>query len=90
MAFQVPPRFRSDLVAKRAGRSRFDGFVEAGFKPPPHVDELIVEVSVGQPFPCIGHACWWVPDHDLRVESAAEQAMSWEGGPAAPSEGVRP
>ena len=83
MSWPTQTRFRSDLVVRRAGRFRFDGYVDAGWKPPPRLDEMFVDLTVGQRFPRVGHACWWAPVDEAVVESVAEQQMSWEGGPAA-------
>lgn len=85
MSGQMQARFRSDVIVKRAGRFRFDGFVDAGWKPPPHDDELVIDLTVGEHFPRVGHACWWAPVDKTRAECVAQQRMSWEGGPAAPA-----
>jgi hypothetical protein len=81
-------RFRSDVVAKRAGRFMFDGYVESGWKRPPAPSEMRVDVAVGEPFPRLSHACWWTPTTAV-AEAAEEQRMSWEGGPAAPDKGKK-
>lgn len=61
---QTQSRFRSDLVVTRAGRFSFDGYVDAGSRPPPQ-SELFVDLTANQRFPRIGHAlgraCWWTP-----------------------------
>ena len=89
MSWQTQIRFRSDLVVKRAGRFSFDGYVDAGWKPPPQIDEMFVDLAVGERFPRVGNACWWSPVDEAVLESAAEQRMSWEGGPAASRKGKR-
>jgi len=87
MPWQTQTRFRSDLLVKRAGRFRFDGYVDPGWKSPPHADEMLVALNAGERFPRLGHACWWSPVDEAVLESAAEQRMSWEGGPAASRKG---
>lgn len=83
MLGQTQVRFRSDLIVKRAGRFRFDGYVDSGWRPSPHPDEMFVDLAVGQPFPRVHDECWWVPLEKALVEFIAEQQMIWEGGPAA-------
>jgi hypothetical protein len=89
MAFRTQARFRSDLVVRRAGRFRFDGYVDAGWKPPPRLDEVFVTLRPGQPFPRLGHACWWAPADEAVAEWAVEQRMNWDGRTAASSKGKR-
>jgi hypothetical protein len=89
MFWRTQTRFRSDVVVKRAGRFGFDGYVDPGWKPPPQIDEMFVELTVGERYPRMSHACWWTPVDGLVVESVAEQQMSWEGGPAASRKGKR-
>jgi hypothetical protein len=88
MSSQTQARFRSDLIVRRAGRFRFDGYVEAGRRPPPRRDEIFVDLNAGERFSRVAlRACWWAPVDRVNAESIAEQTMSWEGGPAAPRKG---
>lgn len=89
MAGQTQARFRSDVIVKRAGRFSFDGYVDPGWKPPPQVDEMFVDLTAGQRFPRVGHACWWAPVVEAFVENVAEERMSWEGSPTASRKGKR-
>ncbi len=89
MPCRTATRFRSDLVVKRAGRFTFDGYVEAGWKPPPPSDERIIELAIGQRFPQVGHPCWWARLDEELLEQSAEQRTNWNGGPAASRRGIR-
>lgn len=85
---QTQTRFRSDVVVKRAGRFRFDGFVAPGRRSAPSGDEMFVNLAVGDRFSRVDfRACWWAPADVAVAESVAEERMSWEGGPAAPNKG---
>lgn len=87
MVLQTPIRFRSDLIVKRAGRFHFDGYVGTEWKSQPRPDETVVDLAIGDAYPRLSHACWWLRAAEPPLESAAEQRMSWEGGPAAPRKG---
>ena len=89
MSGQSQIRFRSDMVVTCPGRFRFDGFVEAGWKRPPRLDEMFIQLSVGQRFPRVAHACWWAPVDTAPAESIEAQRMNWDGGSAASRNGER-
>lgn len=87
MSTEPQSRFRSGEMCAQTGHYSFDGYADGGWKPPPRVDEMSVELAVGERFPpirSVGKPCWWVPLDEGELAEAAAQRMTSEGAPAAP------
>ncbi len=87
MSAEPQSRFQTGEVCAQTGHYSFDGYVDGGWQPPPHFEEMTVELAVGEPFPrirSVGKPCWWVPLDEVEFAETAAQQMTSEGAPAAP------